>query len=167
MPVVAALAVPLAVPDPDVLAQDVEEPVAAVERVVFDDADCEVVDNEPRPVARPTVPSPPVPRPTMLRPAVSGEEFAVVVPELDDTEEDDEEAVALDGVTVLEFAELMTPELLTELHGADVLIPALEVPGRPDMLELGERLTPPPSKVGSAAVPGFPLGQGAGFTVPE
>jgi hypothetical protein len=168
VPVVAALAVPLAVPDPDVLAQDVEEPVAAVERVVFDDAGCEVVDNEPRPVVpRPPVPSPPVPRPAMLRPAVSGEEFAVVVPELDDTEEDDEEAVAPDVVTVLEFAELMTPELLTEMHGADVLVPALEVPGRPDMLELGERLTPPPSKVGSAAVPGFPLGQGAGFTVPE
>ena len=103
----------------------------------------------------------------MLRPAVSGEEFAVVVPELDDTEEDDEEAVALDVVTVLEFAELMTPELLTEMHGADVLVPALEVPGRPDTLELGERLTPPPSKVGSAAVPGFALEQGAGFTVSE
>ena len=35
------------------------------------------------------------------------------------------------------------------------------------LADFGERLTPPPSKVGSAAVPGFPLGQGAGFTVPE
>jgi hypothetical protein len=169
VPAVAALAVPLAAPDLDVSEQDVEEPVAAVERVVFDDAGCEVVDNEPRPVVpRPTVPSPPVPRPAMLGlgPAVS-EEFAIVVPELDDAEEDDEEAVALDVVTVLEFAELMTPELLTELHGADVLVPALEAPSRPDMLKLGERLTPPPSKVGSAAVPGFSLEQGAVFTVPK
>ena len=102
----------------------------------------------------------------MLRLAVGGE-FAVVVPELDNAGEDAEGAVALDVVTVPEFAELMTPELLTELHRADVLVPALEVPGRPDMLELGERPTPPPSKIGSAAVPGFLPEQGAGFTVPE
>jgi len=159
-------------PEPDVLEHDAVLPVAAVERVVSDDADCAVVDNEPRPaVPRPAVPSPLVPRPA----AATGGELAGVAPELADAAEGDEATVALDVVTVPEFAELTTPEVLTELHGTDAPVPALEVPGRADpevpgradMVEFGERLMPPPSKVVGAAVPGFVVAHGATAVAPE
>jgi hypothetical protein len=119
----------------------------------------------PRPVVpRLVVPRPLVPRPAMPRPAGSSAEFAVAVievPELDEDEEDDEVAVAPELL-----GELMTSELLTELHGTDVLVPAPTVLGNPAVGELVETLIPPPSNVGSAAVPGFPVEQGAALTAP-
>jgi hypothetical protein len=70
------------------------------------------------------VPRPLVPRPATATPAAPGLEFAAVVelPELGE-EDDGEEAFALVDVAVWEPSELMTPELLTGLHGADGLDP--------------------------------------------
>lgn len=117
----------------------------------------------PRPVVpRLVVPRPLVPRPAMPRPAASSAEFAVAVvevPELGQDEEEDEVAMAPELL-----GELMTPELLTELHGTDVLVPAPTVLGNPTVGV--ETLIPPPSNVGSAAVPGFPVEQGAALTAP-
>ena len=75
------------------------------------------------------------------------------------------EEFALDLV-VTEFGVLTTPELLTELHGTAVLVVPPEPPGRPDMLELGNRLTPPPSNGDSPVAPESPLVQGAGLGTP-
>jgi hypothetical protein len=127
------------------------------------------VGSEPRPVVpSPVVPRPLVPRAVTPRLFVFGELFAVAVvglPTLDDADETDAEEFALD-VTVAEFGVLMTPELLTELHGTAVLVVPPELPGRPDMLELGDRLTPPPSNGDSPVAPESPLVQGAGLAAP-
>jgi len=127
------------------------------------------VGSEPRPVVpSPVVPRPLVPRPVTPRLAVFGELLAVAVvglPRLDDADELDAEEFALD-VVVTEFGVLTTPELLTELHGTAVLVVPPEPPGRPDMLELGNRLTPPPSNGDSPVAPESPLVQGAGLGTP-
>jgi len=153
---------------PERSGQAVKESVAAVDAVEVCDVDpvTEPSPVMPRPaVPRPVAPRPLVPIPAAPRPAASSAEFAVAVvevPELDEDEEDDEAA----AVPEL-FDELMTPELLTKLHGTDVLVPAPTAPSSPGVGELVERLIPPPSNVDSAAVPGFPVEQGAALTVPE
>ena len=102
----------------------------------------------------------------MPRPTVSNPEFGVVVelPGLD--EGSDEEELALAVAAVDELGEFVTPELLTELHRTGVLV-APKAAGRPEVVELAEGLIPPPSKVGNAAVPRFPVEQGARLTVPK
>jgi hypothetical protein len=95
----------------------------------------------------------------MPRLTAFGAEFGVAVvevPELDEDEEDDEVAMVAELIE-----EFMTPELLRELHGTDVLVATPAAPGSP------ERLIPPPSNVGSVALPRFPVEQGAGLAVPE
>jgi hypothetical protein len=128
------------------------------------------VGSEPRPVVpSPVVPRPLVPRavtPTLL---VFGEVFAVAVVELpapDDADEADEEEFALGALVAAEFGALITPELLTELHGADVLLSTPRPAGIPELMKLVVGLSPPPSKVDRAAVLGPPLVQGAGLATP-
>jgi hypothetical protein len=99
--------------------QNVEEPATPVEGAIACEVDPDIAGNEPRPV----VPRPLVPRPATPTPAASGEAFAAVgeLPELDE-DDDGEEAFPLVDV-VRELGEVMMPELLTELHGADGLAP--------------------------------------------
>jgi hypothetical protein len=127
---------------------------------------------------------------------LGAESWIVVVemPELDADEEDDEvavdpelaeELITPDAVVpevkkfvtpVLptdarfpKFEELMIPELLTELHGMNVLV-APTAMGTPDTVELPaivESSIPPPSKVGSVAEPAFPVEHGDELTVPK
>jgi len=152
----------------------------------------------PRPeVPRLVVPRPVVPSPAMPRLTAFGAEFGVAVvevPELDADEEDDEVAVnpglaeelmTPDAVVpefkVLvipapptdavfpKFDELVIPELLTELHGVDVLVAPMTM-GTPDTVELPaivESSIPPPSNVGSVAESALPVEHGAELTVPE
>jgi len=101
-------------------------------------------------VPRPVVPRPSVPRPDAPTPDTASAEFAVAVAEIPELDEED--------------GELMTPELLAELHGIDVLAVALTAPDNPDVGEFVKRLIPPPWNVGSVAVPGE---HGAGLAVPE
>jgi hypothetical protein len=118
----------------------------------------------PRPVVpRLVVPRPFIPRPATPTPAAFGVEFAIAVvgvAELDD-EEDEEVAVVPEL-----FEELMTPELLTELQGTDV-VAAPTAPGIAPTTELVARFIPTPSNVGSAGITGVPVEQGARFTLPE
>jgi hypothetical protein len=119
----------------------------------------------PRPVVpRLVVPRPFIPRPATPTPAAFGVEFAIAVvgvAELDD-EEDEEVAV----VPKL-FEELMTPEVLTELQGTDVVVVAPTAPGIAPTTELVARFIPTPSNVGSAGITGLPAEQGARFGPPE
>jgi hypothetical protein len=98
------------------------EPATPVEGAVACEVDPDIVDNEPRPVVpRPVVPRPLVPRPATPTPAASGLEFAAVVELTGLGERDDgEEAFPLVDVAVRELVGPLTPELLTELHGAAV-----------------------------------------------
>jgi hypothetical protein len=127
------------------------------------------VGSDPSPVVpSAVVPRPLVPRAVTPRLAVFGELLAVAVvglPTLDDADEADAEEFALD-VIVAEFGVLTTPELLTELHGIAVLVAPPELPSRPEKLELGARLTPPPSNGDSTVAPESPLAQGAGLATP-
>jgi hypothetical protein len=71
---------------------------------------------------------------------VFGELLAVVGVELpDDVDEGNEEEFALGAVMAAEFGALMTPELLTELHGADVLLSAPRPAGIPEVAKLISR----------------------------
>jgi hypothetical protein len=98
---------------------------------------------------------------------VFGELFAVAGVELpDDVDEGNEEEFALGAVVAAEFGALMTPELLTELHGADVLLSAPRPAGVPEVAKLVVGLSAPPSKVDSAAAPEPRLVQGAGLPTP-
>jgi hypothetical protein len=119
----------------------------------------------PRPVVpRLVVPRPFIPRPATPTPAAFGAEFAIAVvgvAELDD-EEDEEVAVVPEL-----FEELMTPEVLTELQGTDVVVAAPTPPGIAPTTELVARFIPTPSKVGSAGITGLPAEQGARFAPPE
>jgi hypothetical protein len=119
----------------------------------------------PRPVVpRLVVPRPFIPRPATPTPAAFGVEFAIAVvgvAELDD-EEDEEVAVVPEL-----FEELMTPEVLTELQGTDVVVVAPTAPGIAPTTELVARFIPTPSNVGSAGITGLPAEQGARFTLPE
>jgi hypothetical protein len=108
-----------------------------------------------------------VPRAVTPRLAVFGELLAVAVvglPKLDDADEADEEEFALVAVAAAEFGAFVTPELLTELHGVDMLLAA----PMPEVVKAVVRLSPPlvglsppPSKAPSA--PKLPLAQGAGL----
>jgi hypothetical protein len=119
----------------------------------------------PRPVVpRLVVPRPFIPRPATPTPAAFGVEFAIAVvgvAELDD-EEDEEVAVVPEL-----FEELMTPEVLTELQGTDVVVVAPTAPGIAPTTELVARFIPTPSNVGSAGITGLPAEQGARFSLPE
>jgi hypothetical protein len=132
---------------------------------------CDVEDwvgNEPRPVVpSPVVPRPLVPRAVTPRLAVPGELLAVAVvglPRLDDADEADEEEFALVAVVAAEFGALMTPELLTELHGVDMLLSAPMPEVVKPVVGLSPPLvglSPPPSKVDSPVAPEPSLVQGA------
>jgi hypothetical protein len=149
---------------------DVSARVAADADVPVCNADPDWDGSEPRPVVpSPVVPRPLVPRAVTPRLLVFGELFAVAVvelPELDDVDEANEEEFALGAVVAAEFGALMTPELLTELHGADVLLSAPRPAGIPELAKLVVGLSPPPSKVDRAAALGPPLVQGAGMATP-
>ena len=100
----------------------------------------------------------------MPMPAAFGVELAVAVvgvAELDE-EGEDEEVAAVPEL----FEELMTPELLTELQGTDV-VATPTAPGITPTTELVARFIPTPSNVGSAGITGVPAEQGARFTLPE
>jgi hypothetical protein len=100
----------------------------------------------------------------MPMPAAFGVELAVAVvevAELDEEGEDEEVAVVPEL-----FEELMTPELLTELQGTDVVV-APTAPGIAPTTELVARFIPTPSNVGSAGITGVPAEQGARFAPPE
>jgi hypothetical protein len=147
---------------------DVSDRVAVDADVPVCNADPDWVGSEPRPVVPSLVaPRPLVPRavtPTLL---VFGEVFAVAVVELpapDDADEADEEEFALGALVAAEFGALITPELLTELHGA--LLSTPRPAGIPELMKLVVGLSPPPSKVDRAAVLGPPLVQGAGLATP-
>jgi hypothetical protein len=121
------------------------------------------VGSEPRPVVpSPVVPRPFVPRAVTPRLAVFGE-----LPRLDDADEEgNEEEFAPDVVVAAEFGAVVTPELLTELHGADVVLSA----PTPEVLKLVVGLSPPlvglspaPSKVDSPVAPEPSLVQGTGL----
>ena len=110
------------------------------------------------------MPRPFIPRPATPTPAAFGVEFAIAVvgvAELDD-EEDEEVAVVPEL-----FEELMTPEVLTELQGTDVVVVAPTAPGIAPTTELVARFIPTPSNVGSAGITGLPAEQGARFSLPE
>lgn len=152
---------------PEAVAQEVEEP-ATFEEVPACDVELDAVGDKTRPtVPRLVVPRLPVPRPAMPRPAVFKVEFAVVV-ELSELEEgeDDDGALAVDVAVGVELAAFMTPELVTELQGAGVPAAAKST-DTPETVKFVEGLMPPPSKVGNGVVPGLPVEQGAGLTVPE
>jgi hypothetical protein len=118
----------------------------------------------PRPVVpRPVVPRPFIPRPATPTPAAFGVGFAIAVVEVAEPDDEEDEEVAV--VPEL-FEELMTPELLTELQGTDV-VAAPTAPGIAPTTELVARFIPTPSNVGSAGITGVPAEQGARFTLPE
>ena len=126
------------------------------------------VGSEPRPVVPSSVvPRPLVPRAVTPRLAVFGELLAVAVvglPKLDDADEADEEEFAVVAVVAAEFGALMTPELLTELHGVDMVLSAPMPEVVKPVVGLSPPfvgLSPPPSKAPSAPEP--PLAQGAGL----
>ena len=102
-----------------------------------------------------------MPRPVTPRLAVFGE-----LPRPDDADEGNEEEFALGVVVAAEFVALVTPELLTELHGVDVVLSA----PTPDVVKLVVGLSPPlvglsppPSKEDSPVALEPPLVQGAGL----
>ena len=100
----------------------------------------------------------------MPMPAAFGVEFAaavVEVAELDDEDGDEEVAVVPEL-----FEELITPELLTELQGTDV-VAAPTAPGIAPTTELVAWFIPTPSNIGSTGITGVPAEQGAKFTLPE
>jgi hypothetical protein len=117
----------------------------------------------------PSVPRPLVPRAVTPRLAVLGELLAVAVvglPRPDDADEGNEKEFALGVVVAAEFGALVTPELLTELHGVDVVLSA----PTPELVKLVVGLSPPlvglspaPSKVDSPVALEPPLVQGAGL----
>jgi hypothetical protein len=128
----------------------VSDCVAVDGDVAVCNGDPDWVGSEPRLV----VPSPVVPRPFVPRAVtpVFGE-----LPRLDDADEGIEEEFAPDVVVAAEFGALVTPELLTELHGVEVLSAPT-----PEVVKLVVGLSPAPSKLDSAAAP-EPSLQGAGL----
>jgi hypothetical protein len=113
-----------ALPPAETPGRNVGEPLTPVARDVI----CEAAPagDEPRPkVPRPAAPKPLVPRPATLMFGTPAVEFAAIIelPELDEGDAG-ETALLLVDVAVGELGELVTPELLTELHGVDVLVPA-------------------------------------------
>ena len=142
---------------------DVSDCVAVDGDVAVCNVDPDWVGSEPRPVVpSPVVPRPFVPRAVTPRLAVFGE-----LPRLDDADDEgNEEEFAPDVVVAAEFGALVTPELLTELHGVDVVLSA----PTPEVVKLVVGLSPPlvglspsPSKVDSPVAPEPSLVQGAGL----
>jgi hypothetical protein len=84
----------------------------------------------------------------MPSPAAFGVEFAVAVVEAAELDEEEDEEVAV-GPELLE--ELMTPEVLTELQGTDVVVVAATAPVIAPTTELVARFIPTPSNVGARA----------------
>ena len=101
----------------------------------------------------------------MPMPAAFGVELAVAVVEVAELDEEggDEEVAAVPEL----FEELITPELLTELQGTDVVVAAPTALGITPTTELVASFIPTPSNVGSAGISGLPAEQGARFTLPE
>ena len=133
----------------------VSDCVAVDGDVAVCNVDPDWVGSEPRPVVpSPVVPRPFVPRAVTPRLAVFGE-----LPRLDDADEGNEEEFAPDVVVAAEFGALVTPELLTELHGVDVVLSA----PTPEVVKLVVGLSPAPSKVDSPVAPEPSLVQGAGL----
>jgi hypothetical protein len=99
----------------------------------------------------------------MPTPAAFGVEFAIAVVEVAEPDDEEDEEVAV--VPEL-FEELMTPELLTELQGTDV-VAAPTALGIAPTTELVARFIPTPSNVGSAGITGLPAEQGARFAPSE
>jgi hypothetical protein len=162
--VIVVLAPPVALPEPDVLAQDVPELLAAVDSVVFGDADGEVAVDEPRPVVpRAAVPRLEVPRLAIPCTTVSGEAFGAVPSEAFVAVPPGAVAVADVGVEAeLVLAVAAIPDGLTVGQGTSAPLMALDVPGgRPLIVVPTESVNPPPSKVGKADVPGLAIEQGA------
>jgi hypothetical protein len=131
----------------------VSDCVAVDGDVAVCNVDPDWVGGEPRPVVpSPVVPRPFVPRAVTPRLAVFGE-----LPRLDDADDEgNEEEFAPDVVVAAEFGALVTPELLTELHGVDVVLSA----PTPEVVKLVVGLSPPlvglspaPSKVASPVAP--------------
>ena len=139
----------------------VSDCVAVDGDVAVCNVDPDWVGSEPRLVVpSPVVPRPFVPRAVTPRLAVFGE-----LPRLDDANEGNEEEFAPDVVVAAEFGALVTPELLTELHGVDVVLSA----PTPEVVKLVVGLSPPlvglspaPSKVDSPVAP-EPSLHGAGL----
>jgi hypothetical protein len=106
---------------------------------------------------------------------VFGKLLAVAIAEFpDDAGEGHDGEFALGAVVAADFgAALITPELLTELHRADVLLAASRPVGAPEVEKLVVGLSPPLvwlssllSKVDSPLVPEPPLAHGAGLAIP-
>ena len=87
-------------------------------------------------------------------PATPAVELAAIMelPELDEREVR-ERVLPLVEVAVGELGELVTPELLTVLHGVNVLALIPKAPGSSTGGQFLERLIPPPSKVGNVIGP--------------
>ena len=140
----------------------VSDCVAVDGDVAVCNVDPDWVGSEPRLVVPSTVvPRPFVPRAVTPRLAVFGE-----LPSFDDADEGIEEEFAPDVVVAAEFGALVTPELLTELHGVDVVLSA----PTPEVVKLVVGLSPPlvglspaPSKVDSPVAPEPSLVHGAGL----
>jgi hypothetical protein len=150
-------------PEPGVLAQDVPELLAAVDSVVFDDANAEVAVDEPRPaVPRAAVPRLEVPRLAIPFTTVPGEEFGGAPGEAF-------VAMPLGAVTIadvevaakLVLAVAAIPDVLTVGHGTSAPLLALDAPvGRPLIVVPTESVNPPPSKVCRADVAELAAEQG-------
>jgi hypothetical protein len=156
--VIVVLAPPVAMPAPDVLAQDVPELLAAVDSVVFDDVDGAAAVDEPRPVVpRAAVPRLEVPRLAIPCTTVLGEAFEAVSGEAFVAVSLCAVAVADAGVEAeLALAVAAIPDGLTVGQGNSAPLVALDVPGgRPLIVVPTESVSPPPSKVGRADVPGL------------
>jgi hypothetical protein len=138
-------------PPPEAPEQNVAEPPTPVDGAVTGDA--VPAGDEPRP----TVPSPVAPRPLAptlaMMPGIPTVEFPDIteLPELEGGAR--KTALPLVDVAVGELSELVTPELLTELHGVMTLVPAPSAPGSAEGRQFVEGLILPPSKVGSPIAP--------------
>jgi hypothetical protein len=150
-------------PPPEPPEQDVGEPPTSVAGEVTCEAVADPAGKEPRVV----VPRPLVPRPATPIAAAFGVALGVAPVLAGPDEEDNAAELPLADVVIGKVGELTMPELLTALHGRDVLDPAPKSPCCGDGAKLVERVKPPPSKVGSTAVPGFPVEHGPGFAFPE
>jgi hypothetical protein len=160
---IVALAPPVAMAEPGVLAQDVAELLAAVDSVVFDDANAEVAVDEPRPaVPRAAVPRLEVPRLAIPCTTLAGEEFGAAPGEAFVAMPLSAVAIADIEVTAkLVLAVAVIPDVLTIGHGTSAPLSALDAPGgRPLIVVPTESVKPPPSKVGRADVPELAAEQG-------
>ena len=178
VPAIAALALPVPMAELDTLVHDVAELLAAVDSVVFDDADFEATVNEPRPVVpkafvpRPEVPSPEVPTlevSTLAGPcATVFVEFGIVAAPV--AEEFAAAALAAIAVADVEAESALVaviPDVLTEGHGTCMPFAAPDMTARPPVVVPGDSMSPPPSKVGNVMFVRLAVMHSAGLRVPE